>query len=484
MAKTALYLAGVGLTLALTGACKKQISQAHEYPSSPTPKIQITCDSSHVALCMERLANLKETRSPEEEQERERMLSHVCEGKKALGCLYLAKIHENKKSPGALKWYSKACRLKSREGCYNAGALYLRGGIIPKNLVKGRAFLEKSCLLGDAKGCFNAGAMFAEGEGGPKMGERARTLYTLGCRKKSPSACFNLAVMYDQGEGGPQDKPAAVAALKQACAGKIAPACYNLGVMSGKGEATQKSQGAALAWFIKACEAGNTKGCYDAAVMLSTGDGVSRDDEKSQNLFEKACARKHGAACLGLAISLGSSKTSHNKRVKALSTACTLKLKEACRLLITEHLNAQEYKRALAILQRLCKEHDDKRECRRTIHLMKSGKAGTFDEGAINLWYNELCYCGETWRCIVRAKRYARGKGVEKNHTLAATLFRRACDQGHARTCLSLAIIAEHASPPKLNEAKLLLKKACDLKMKNGCDHLQRLTRKSTANRP
>ncbi|MBK8277029.1 MAG: sel1 repeat family protein [Nitrospira sp.] len=66
---------------------------------------------------------------------------------------------------------------------------------------------------------------------------------------------------------------------------------------------------------------------------------------------------------------------------------------------------------------------------------------------------------------------YAAGNGIKQDDVRAATLYRKACDDGDAKGCINLGVIYQVGRGVKSDDTEALKHygKACDLREQKGC---------------
>lgn len=175
------------------------------------------------------------------------------------------------------------------EAQFNLGMIFLEGTEIPKDLEKGRMWLERAAQSGFAKAQFNLGVMYYQGIDGVKQNlPKARVWFYEASQKKDMLALFNLGVMAYRGEGGRQSFDAAKTSFTSAATLGYAEAAYNLGVMYAKGEGVKRDTLEAIGWFMIAEAQGSTKAGEIAATLKG---GLSEEDLKKANERAVALAR-------------------------------------------------------------------------------------------------------------------------------------------------------------------------------------------------
>ena len=93
--------------------------------------------------------------------------------------------------------------------------------------------------------------------------------------------------------------------------------------------------------------------------------------------------------------------------------------------------------------------------------------AGTQDPAALQL----ACNGGDAKSCFDLGVLYEGGKGVPKDKTKAAGLYRKACDAGSASGCFALGLMYKWGKGVPQNRVKAaeLFRKACDAGLAAAC---------------
>ncbi|MBU1239650.1 hypothetical protein KJ865_08055, partial [Myxococcota bacterium] len=113
--------------------------------------------------------------------------------------------------------------------------------------------------------------------------------------------------------------------------------------------------------------------------------------------------------------------------------------------------------------------------CTNLSRMAREGSSDPIVKGKADHFAQLACFSGSKKHCLRQAKKYARGKKVPSNPTLAAKLYQKACELGHGKTCYSLGTIAMKAKPPKKDEALKWFGAACAAHSKAGCRAVKRL---------
>ena len=85
--------------------------------------------------------------------------------------------------------------------------------------------------------------------------------------------------------------------------------------------------------------------------------------------------------------------------------------------------------------------------------------------------YRKACDNGDARECAILGDMYCKGLGVKRNYTKAVSLYKKACDGGYTLGCIALGLMYEKGLGVKRNYTKAvsLYKKACDNDDARGC---------------
>ncbi len=134
-----------------------------------------------------------------------------CDQNDPEACLALGKLHSHLDEPKASdrraagKGFTKACDLKSDEGCFMLGMHLLGIGSAATgdpDLHGAASAFGRACDLGFAEGCVALGNMTENGQGLSKEPDAALKLFDKACSLDSSDGCEKVAGYYDAGLGG------------------------------------------------------------------------------------------------------------------------------------------------------------------------------------------------------------------------------------------------------------------------------------------
>ena len=133
----------------------------------------------------------------------------ACTGRNNLGCVNVGRLDRDgigvkADHPRALQIFRDVCGRTPRAGdaedagniaraCSLAGTDLIWGKELTHDIPEGLALLEKGCTRNDSFGCFNLGAAYEDGEVVPKDTTRAGAYYKRACDGGDDEACQRLA---------------------------------------------------------------------------------------------------------------------------------------------------------------------------------------------------------------------------------------------------------------------------------------------------
>ena len=206
------------------------------------------------------------------------------------------------------------------------------------------------------------------------------------------------------------------------------------------GECTRKTEDVAL---VLACEyrcrdKKEAEACAVGASKYYKGDGIKADPKKGEELVRLACELENADGCVYLA-RLDAAKTDEltAKATTYYERDCTADQALAC-IELAERVKSFDEARA-------------KTEYKKGLDLATTG-----------------CTAGDGALCFAASKILdAGGLGIDKDVMRAAELRKRACETGHAATCLRLS--TETDKPEKREP---LIDKACALGLLKACSQV------------
>ena len=186
------------------------------------------------------------------------------------------------------------------------------------------------------------------------------------------------------------------------------------------------------------CERGNQESCAHYGVELLKGQKVAPDPPKGKTLLEGACSAGIGKACNGLGVINAKGLVGAKdlpKAMKFYEQACEQGYMNACFNVAYAHDIGQgvpvDQDSAALYYVRSCAGGVGLGCMNLGIKLIE--KKGHEAEGAALLARG--CSGGVGHACHKLALAQQRGEGVPKDETRAKTLYRQACDMGHAPAC-------------------------------------------------
>ena len=215
------------------------------------------------------------------------------------------------------------------------------------------------------------------------------------------------------------------------------------------GECTRKTEDVAL---VLACEyrcreKKEAEACAVGASKFYKGDGIKADPKKGEELVRLACELENPEGCVYLArVDTAKADELTAKATTYYERDCTADQALAC-LDLADRTKSFDEARA-------------KTEYKKGLDLAITG-----------------CTAGDGTLCFAASKVLdAGGLGIDKDVMRAAELRKRACETGHAATCLRLSTETD-----KADKREPLIDKACTLGLLKACSQLaQELAAKNT----
>jgi TPR repeat protein len=198
------------------------------------------------------------------------------------------------------------------------------------------------------------------------------------------------------------------------CARGYSTACRELGRAHFLGEGVDQDDRLAAAYLTKACEMGDPGGCGELAVLYAVGRGLRQSDERTAALSRRSCDQGFALACSNMGALVAEGAADAGARPE-------------------------------------------------------DGAAGPGSR--VMRYFKTACEAGAAEGCLNLGAEHEGGKHVERDLTVAARYYRRACDLGQPVACyrLSLLLADKPALMPDL-AAPILARRACRGGVRPACD--------------
>lgn len=131
----------------------------------------------------------------------------------------------------AERWYRKAAQSGISYALCSAGALYISGQVLDKNISHGLALCTQAAQAGSSAAMLRLADYFREGRELPQDLTAARDWYLQAAQMHDPVAQYRLGIMLSQGEGGDADPKLALKWLEQAAMDGYAPAYLPVAIL-------------------------------------------------------------------------------------------------------------------------------------------------------------------------------------------------------------------------------------------------------------
>ncbi len=227
-----------------------------------------------------------------------------------------------------------------------------------------------------------------------------------GCAAGFGPACDVLGAQYRDGTGVAKDPVKAASYFQRGCDSGHPGSCASLGWAYEDGAGVVKDVARAIALYRRACDGGDRWSCTRLAFALASGDGVARDTAEAVRLLEKSCSAADVMACakLGSMLRVGD-----------------------------EEGVPQDTTRAETLLRGACGKGSSWGCGELAGLLVARGASQDFQEAATLL--EGACEKDAPAFCAMLAGLLELGRGVARDETRAAALYRRACERGYAPSC-------------------------------------------------
>jgi TPR repeat protein len=219
------------------------------------------------------------------------------------------------------------------------------------------------------------------------------------------------------GAGGSGPSPRSeldAAELTSRCARGYSTACRELGRAHFLGEGVEQDDRFAAALLAKACEIGDPGGCGELAVLYAVGRGLRQSDERSAALSRRACEQGFALGCanMGALVAEGAAEANLRPEEEAAGPG-----------------------------------------------------------SRIMRYFKTACDSGAAEGCLNLGAEHESGKHVERDLTVAARFYRRACDLGQPVACYRLSLLVGE-KPALMTDvsATILARRACRGGVRPACD--------------
>jgi len=258
----ALVEAGCG-----SGSARACLEHARLAPAgSPAAirRLERGCDLGSGEACLA-LATLPATHGALQSRKRLPLLERSCQLGTAAACAQAGAGRAYGLEPGdpdrSVRLFERGCSLRDPESCARLGLVLLRGTIITRDEVRGRALLTAYCDALGAAPCLDAAEAWLGGQARLFEVSRSLPLLEAGAARGIPAACHLYARELQEGRRVQADGARAAALYGVACEGGIMAACADLGVLYLHGAGVEAEPARARALLERACAGGVADAC-------------------------------------------------------------------------------------------------------------------------------------------------------------------------------------------------------------------------------
>lgn len=354
-------------------------------------------------------------------------------------------LRDPREAPLIAMELEELCSEQRPDVCAALGRFLIDGADVPHDPLRAAELLADACHSGDLEACERAGRIVYEREPQSERDSQAVTALRRACDAGGASSCVLLGAFIERGRGADRDRAAALSLYERACEGGELRGCRRVADhYVGTGERARLVQ-----LYTGMCEAGTATGCTMLADLYHR-QGDVREHYEAGLLLERGCQGGSVDACIRLARELGRGGLGvlpDPDRARSLLTPlCEDDRAPACAELGVLHEHGlggdADVTQARAFYERAC-ERRSGIGCYRLGLAYREDRPRPDHERAVAL-FREACDSGEIGKaCGSLAAAYDLGRGVEQSRATALPLYHRACDAGHADSCLRLATLVE-----------------------------------------
>lgn len=272
------------------------------------------------------------------------------------------------------------------------------------NLSRGFQWFIKSADQGYCAAMVNLGNCYSEGKGTAQNKSEALKWYRKAADQGFAPAQHKVGRLYHGVEDGSSiNYPEAVKWYSKAAAQGYAPSQNNLGLCFYEGQGVPVDYSEAVRWYRKAAEQGLDVAQYNLGKCYADGRGVDRDNTEAENWFTKAAEQGDAGYQLNLARWLRWHPTLLDNGIRSYGNYTTWYRKAA-------------------------EQGDAQAQFELANELMPDGFG--FGESEAVEWYHKAAMQGHAGAQYELGMCYAKGRGVQKDLSVAMRWIRAAAAQG------------------------------------------------------
>jgi len=367
----------------------------------------------------------------------------------------------------------RACRLATAS-CDLAGYLFATGKGGTRDETAATAAYVQACQAGNPTACSAAAARIAHGTGTPADGPLAVKIWERACETGSGEDCYQAAIAHRDGELVPADPARSVALLGVGCVRKSPRACEDAGEALRDGVGIAVDPPEAMQYLAAGCALGRGETCTILGDDLRDGASVEVDREGARAAYQRGCtaATPDAAACAAW----GALADDPAASLLASARACRLGEPASCRGLDAQAAATKPddatRSRALAALQEGC-DAAPAVDAACVALAQIYGYGGTLTARAPRRAFaiaGDACQRGARGACLELADYYASGLGVVADVARARVLYQTLCDQDRPAACWSLGNLL--LGDDRHDDATRLFARACDDGLAAACNSL------------
>lgn len=284
---------------------------------------------------------------------------------------------------------------------------------------KALELLTEACAAGLERACVEQGVLMQRGVGGEPDGAAILALYQTACQQGSLAGCRRLGALLHGGRLVPRDVDKALTYYTKACDGGYASGCNSIGLVNHIAIDRERNPEVAARHYVKACQARHEPACNNLRKLYLAGIRPEQDPEQAMRILNEGCDNGEPSACSrGAQVALD--LLEDREQAKALlKKSCDADDAYTCGQL-GSLLVDEDFPRAEPLLQKACDAKIPEACATLADQYPKA------PEKQVPLW-RVACEEQHAPSCLALAKATKKGKGTEKDKELAQQYVEMAC---------------------------------------------------------
>lgn len=286
--------------------------------------------------------------------------------------------------------------------------------------------MTQACTDGLERACVEQGVLLERGVGGEPDGNAILSLYQTACQQGSLAGCRRLGALLHSGRLVPRDVDKALGYYTKACEGGYASGCNSVGLVNHVAIDRERDPETAAKYYAMACSAGHQPACENLRKLYLAGIRAEQDPEAAMRILTDGCERGVPAACSRGALVAVELLQDREKAKTLLTLSCDAGDPFTCGQLGTLLID-EDAARAEPLLAKACDARIPEPCAVLGDHHRKT------PEKAVPLW-KVACEEQHAPSCMALSTAAKKGKGLAKDKALAAEYQKMACEADPA-TC-------------------------------------------------